>query len=106
MIKRMGPGESVLARGDEDGQKGHFGLAARDYAHSTAPNRRFADLVTQRVVKAMLAGEAPPYSDDELDAIAKHCNKREAAARKGERTMQKRVAAGALAGGICDTFPR
>jgi exoribonuclease-2 len=104
IIKLMGPGEYVLARGDEDGQKGHFGLAARDYAHSTAPNRRFADLVTQRVVKAMLAGEAPPYSDDELDAIAKHCNERESAARKVERTMQKRVAAVALAGSIGKSF--
>jgi VacB/RNase II family 3'-5' exoribonuclease len=104
IIKLMGPGEYVLARGDEDGQKGHFGLAARDYAHSTAPNRRFADLVTQRVVKAMLAGEPSPYTDDELEAIAKHCNERESAARKVERTMQKRVAAVALAGSIGKSF--
>jgi VacB/RNase II family 3'-5' exoribonuclease len=104
IIKLMGPGEYVLARGDEDEQTGHFGLAARDYAHSTAPNRRFADLVTQRVVKAMLAGEPAPYTDDELAAIAKHCNEREAAARKVERAMQKRVAAVALGGSVGKSF--
>jgi VacB/RNase II family 3'-5' exoribonuclease len=104
IIKLMGPGEYVLAKGDEDAQLGHFGLAAQDYAHSTAPNRRFADLVTQRVVKAMLANEPPPYSDDELAAIAAHCNERESAARKVERAMVKRVAAVALAGSIGKSF--
>jgi exoribonuclease-2 len=104
IIKLMGPGEYVLARGDEDDQKGHFGLAARDYAHSTAPNRRFADLVTQRVVKAMLVGEPAPYTDAELDAIAKHCNEREGAARKVERAMQKRVAAVALSESVGKNF--
>ena len=104
IIKLMGPGEYVLARGDEEDQQGHFGLAAQDYSHSTAPNRRFADLVTQRVVKAMLAEEAAPYSDDELEAIAKHCNERESAARKVERTMLKRVAAVALAGSVGKSF--
>jgi exoribonuclease R len=83
---------------------GHFGLATQDYAHSTAPNRRFADLVTQRVVKAWLAGEAPPYSDEELAAIAAHCNERESAARKVERAMVKRIAAVALAGSVGKTF--
>ena len=104
IIKLMGPGEYVLAKGDDDEPPGHFGLAAQDYAHSTAPNRRFADLVTQRMVKAMLAGEAAPYSDDELAAIAKHCNERESAARKVERAMQKRVAAVALARSVGKTF--
>ncbi len=66
IIKLMGPGEYVLAKGDEEEPLGHFGLATQDYAHSTAPNRRFPDLVTQRVVKAMLANEAPPYSDAKL----------------------------------------
>jgi len=94
----------VLARGDEAEPPGHFGLAAQDYAHSTAPNRRFADLVTQRVVKAMLKGEPAPYTDDELDAIAKHCNEREAAGRKVERAMLKRVAAVALAGSVGKSF--
>jgi exoribonuclease-2 len=104
IIKLMGPGEYVLAKGDEDEAQGHFGLATQDYAHSTAPNRRFADLVTQRVVKAMLAGEAPPYSDEELAAIATHCNERESAARKVERAMMKRVAAVALAGSVGKRF--
>ncbi|WP_353073772.1 RNB domain-containing ribonuclease [Tunturiibacter gelidoferens] len=104
IIKLMGPGEYVLAKGDEEEQQGHFGLAAQDYSHSTAPNRRFVDLVTQRVVKAMLAGEAAPYTDDELEAIAKHCNERESAARKVERAMLKRVAAVALAGSLGKSF--
>jgi VacB/RNase II family 3'-5' exoribonuclease len=104
VIKLMGPGEYVLARGGDDEQQGHFGLATQDYAHSTAPNRRFVDLVTQRVVKAMLANEPPPYTDDELAAIATHCNERESAARKVERAMVKRVAAVALAGSIGKSF--
>jgi exoribonuclease-2 len=104
IIKLMGPGEYVLARGDDEAPQGHFGLAAQDYTHSTAPNRRFPDLVTQRVVKAMLANEPPPYTDDELAAIATHCNERDSAARKVERAMVKRVAAVALAGSIGKTF--
>jgi exoribonuclease-2 len=104
IIKLMGPGEYVLAKGDEDEAQGHFGLATQDYAHSTAPNRRFADLVTQRVVRAMLAGEDPPYTDGELAAIAAHCNERESAARKVERAMLKRVEAVALAGSVGKTF--
>jgi exoribonuclease-2 len=104
IIKLMGPGEYVLSKGDGDEVQGHFGLATQDYAHSTAPNRRFADLVTQRVVKAMLAGETPPYTDEELAAIAAHCNERESAARKVERAMVKRIAAVALAGSIGKTF--
>jgi exoribonuclease-2 len=104
IIKLMGPGEYVLAKGGEDDQPGHFGLAALDYTHSTAPNRRFADLVTQRVLKAMLANVPAPYTDDELDSITQHLNERDAAARKVERAMQKRVAAVALAGDIGQTF--
>jgi exoribonuclease-2 len=104
IIKLMGAGEYVLSKGDEDEPQGHFGLAVQDYAHSTAPNRRFPDLVTQRVVTAMLANEPPPYSDAELAAIAAHCTERESAARKVERAMVKRVAAVALAGSIGKTF--
>lgn len=100
IIKLMGPGEYVLAEGDSSDQPGHFGLAALDYTHSTAPNRRFADLVTQRIVKAMLGGEPAPYSDDELATLAQHLNERDSAARKVERAMQKRLAAVALAGDI------
>ncbi len=104
IIKLMGPGEYVLAKGGDQEQPGHFGLAALDYTHSTAPNRRFADLVTQRVVKAMLANDVAPYSDDELATIAQHLNERDSAARKVERAMQKRVAAVALSGQIGHTF--
>src|SRR6202046_5559984 len=104
IIKLMGPGEYVVAKGGEADPPGHFGLAAQDYAHSTAPNRRFADLVTQRLVKAMLAKEPAPYTDDELATIAAHCNERESAARKVERAMLKRTAAVALAGSVGKTF--
>ena len=100
IIKLMGPGEYVLAAGGSDDQPGHFGLAALDYTHSTAPNRRFADLVVQRILKAMLANEPAPYTDDELSTIAQHLNERDSAARKVERAMQKRVAAVALSGDI------
>ncbi|GGA60775.1 ribonuclease II [Edaphobacter acidisoli] len=104
IIKLMGPGEYVLTPGDDPNPLGHFGLAAEDYTHSTAPNRRFPDLVTQRIVKAMLANQPPPYSDNELAAIAQQCNMQERAARKVERTMQKRVAAVALADRIGQVF--
>lgn len=104
IIKLMGPGEYVLTPGNDPNPMGHFGLAALDYAHSTAPNRRFADLVTQRIVKAMLANQPPPYSDTELAAIAQQCNLQERAARKVERAMQKRVAAVALADRIGQVF--
>ncbi len=104
IIKLMGRGEYVLSKGDDDSDQSHFGLAAHDYTHSTAPNRRFADLVTQRVVKAMLQNQPPPYTDDELSAIAQHCTQMEANAAKVERTMQKRIAAVALAGSVGNTF--
>ncbi len=93
VLKLMGPGEYMLLRPGGD-PEGHFGLAAHDYTHSTAPNRRFADLVTQRLLKS-IAG-APPYTDDELAAIARNCTLREDAARKVERDMNKRLAALAL----------
>jgi VacB/RNase II family 3'-5' exoribonuclease len=103
VIKLMGPGEYVLARsGSED--PGHFALAVHDYTHSTAPNRRFADLVTQRLVKAVLAKRAAPYADGELDAIANNCTEKEDAARKVERKMGKRIAAVALHSRIGQTF--
>jgi VacB/RNase II family 3'-5' exoribonuclease len=104
VIKLMGPGEYILAKGTDPDSPGHFGLAALDYTHSTAPNRRFADLVTQRLVKAMLIKAPPPYTDDELEFVAAHCTEREKAARKVERAMQKRVAAVALAGSVGKSF--
>jgi VacB/RNase II family 3'-5' exoribonuclease len=103
VIKLMGPGEYVLER-PGDPEQGHFGLAVQDYTHSTAPNRRFADLVTQRLVKAVLAAAAVPYSDDELSAIAHNCTVKEDAARKVERDMEKRIAAVAMSSRIGETF--
>ena len=72
---------------------GHFGLAVRDYAHSTAPNRRYPDLIAHRLVKAVLAGQPAPYSAAELQALAEHCNRQESAARKVERSLRKSEAA-------------
>jgi hypothetical protein len=72
---------------------GHFGLAVRDYAHSTAPNRRYPDLVTQRLLKAALSGKRSPYSVRELDAIASHCSGREESIKKIERQVEKSAAA-------------
>jgi VacB/RNase II family 3'-5' exoribonuclease len=103
VLKLMGPGEYVLVRpGDPD--PGHFALAAHDYTHSTAPNRRFADLVTQRLVKAVLAQIPAPYTDDRLDAVARHCTQREDAARKVQRDMNKRVSAVALGHRVGQSF--
>ena len=101
VLKLMGSGEYVLVR-DGDEAPSHFGLAAHDYTHSTAPNRRFADLVTQRLLKAI--GGKAPYADDELDAIAQNCTLKENAARKVQRDMIKRVAALALASRLGQTF--
>lgn len=103
VIKLMGPGQYLLMRADDD-PTGHFGLAARDYTHSTAPNRRFPDIVTQRVLHAMMRNEPAPYSDDELTAIAAHCNVADKELRKIERRMQKRVAAVAMADRIGQVF--
>lgn len=103
VLKLMGPGEYVAARPGAEAE-GHFGLAAHDYTHSTAPNRRFADLVTQRLLKAELAGAGTPYTDDELTAIARNCTLKEDAARKVQRDMSKRIAAVALAGRVGQSF--
>ena len=103
MIKLIGPGEYVLER-PGDPEQGHFGLAVQDYTHSTAPNRRFADIVTQRLIKTHLAGKPAPYSDDELAAIASNCTLKEDAARKVEREMSKRLAAVAMSSRIGETF--
>jgi exoribonuclease-2 len=103
VIKLMGPGEYVLER-PGDPEQGHFGLAVQDYTHSTAPNRRFADLVTQRLIKAVLASQPAPYSDDQLAAIALNCTAKEDAARKVEREMSKRIAAVAMSSRIGEAF--
>ena len=103
VVKLLGPGEYVVQRPDAP-ELGHFGLAVENYAHSTAPNRRYPDLVTQRLLKACTAGAAPAYSDDELAQIAAHCTDRENAARKVERTMRKVAAAELLSSRIGETF--
>jgi VacB/RNase II family 3'-5' exoribonuclease len=104
VIKLMGPGEYVLVKPNEV-SPGHFGLAVQDYTHSTAPNRRFPDMVTQRLMKALLAKASPPYSEDDLNAIATHCTLMEDNARKVERDMQKRIAAVVLHPRIGQSFP-
>jgi len=104
VVKLMGPGEYVLERAGDAGT-GHFALAVHDYTHSTAPNRRFADLVTQRLVKSAISKQPAPYTDAELEQIARNCTMREDAARKVERAMQKRVAAVAMQPRIGEVFP-
>jgi VacB/RNase II family 3'-5' exoribonuclease len=103
VIKLIGPGEYVLERPGET-VPGHFGLAVHDYMHSTAPNRRFADVVTQRLIKAVLAGKSNPYSDNELSAIAVNCTEKGDAARKVQRDISKRLAAVAMQNRIGATF--
>jgi VacB/RNase II family 3'-5' exoribonuclease len=103
IVKLIGAGEYVVQKPHEIGE-GHFGLAVRDYTHSTAPNRRFPDLIVQRMVKSALRGEKPPYTDEELAEIAGQCNERESAARKVERKMRKVIAASIMQTRIGETF--
>ena len=103
VVKLMGPGEYALEQ-PGGAHTGHFGLAVQDYTHSTAPNRRFADVVTQRLIKAMLAGQGNPYSDDELTAVAANCTQKEDAAKKVEREMSKHLAAVAMQNRIGEVF--
>jgi len=104
VIKLLGPGEYILVKPNQP-SPGHFGLAVQDYTHSTAPNRRFPDVVTQRLLKAQLTRSASPYSEDTLNAIAQRCTEMEDAARKVEREMEKRIAAVALHPHIGQTYP-
>jgi exoribonuclease-2 len=103
VVKLLGSGEYAL---QVPGQvpEGHFGLAVRDYTHSTAPNRRFPDLVAQRLVKAALAGTPPPYATEALTALALHCTTQEDNAEKVERQMRKSAAALLLAGRTGEWF--
>jgi exoribonuclease-2 len=105
VVKLLGPGVYVLERrlGDRR-DAGHFGLAVADYVHSTAPNRRFADLVTQRMLRAAETRSGPPYTDEELTAIAQRCTERGDAARKVERTMRKVAGASLLSDRIGESF--
>lgn len=103
VIKLLGPGEYVMEKAGEK-PEGHFSLAVQDYTHSTAPNRRYADLVTQRLLKAMMNAAPAPYSDDELAAVASRCTMMEDAQRKVTREMQKRIAAVAMSGHVGQTY--
>ncbi|HVY56053.1 MAG TPA: RNB domain-containing ribonuclease, partial [Thermodesulfobacteriota bacterium] len=103
VIKMIGSGEYVAQLRGEDAP-GHFGLAVTDYSHSTAPNRRYPDLITQRLLKAAIAGRPSPYEDDELLDLAKHCTEQEDAAKKVERQIRKSAAAILLESRIGEKF--
>lgn len=103
IIKLLGRGEYVLKLpGDE--APGHFGLAVHNYSHTTAPNRRYPDLITQRLLKAAIAGKKNPYSTSELDALARHCTEKEDDANKVERLVRKCAAATLLTSRIGQKF--
>jgi exoribonuclease II len=118
VVKLLGSGEYAAAPATGSGAAGtadtsgasgtsglgHFGLAVNDYAHSTAPNRRFSDLVTQRLLKAAIAGNAPPYSAEQLSEIARHCTLQEDNASKVERQVLKAAGAWLLQGRIGEIF--
>jgi VacB/RNase II family 3'-5' exoribonuclease len=103
VIKLMGAGE-YIAELPGDNAPGHFGLAVRDYTHSTAPNRRYTDLITQRLLKAAISGSPLPYTNDELETLAKHCTEEEDAANKVERQVGKSAAAMLLEHRIGEQF--
>ena len=103
VVKLLGAGE-YIAEPPDGNAPGHFGLAVRDYAHSTAPNRRYPDLLTQRLLKAALEGKPAPYGKDELDVLAAHCTEAEDAANKVERQVGKSAAALLLQSRIGEQF--
>ncbi len=103
VVKLLGSGEYVVEV-PGGSVAGHFGLAVRDYTHSTAPNRRFPDLITQRLLKAAVAGASQPYENDELAALARHCTEAEDAAKKVERQVTKSAAALLLESRIGERF--
>jgi exoribonuclease R len=105
IVKLLGPGVYALERrGESNADAGHFGLAVADYVHSTAPNRRFADLVTQRMLFAVQMQMAQPYTDPQLEEIAARCTERADAARKVERTVRKIAGAAMMADRVGDSF--
>ncbi len=103
VVKLLGRGEYDVEYPGKRGE-GHFGLAVRDYTHSTAPNRRFPDLIAQRLIKAALAGDRPPYDGPELAALGRHCTEQEDNAAKVERLVRKSAAALLLGSRIGERF--
>jgi len=103
IIKLLGNGEYVVEYPGDD-PLGHFGLALKDYTHSTAPNRRFPDLITQRMIRSVEDNTAPPYAPEELEKLALACTKKEDAAEKVERKMKKSAAIVLLSSKINQTF--
>ena len=103
IVKLLGAGEYVVQLPGQ-ASAGHFGLAVQKYSHSTAPNRRFPDLITQRLLKAALASTPMPYNPAELASLATHCTDQEDAAKKVERQVRKSAAAQFLSGRIGETF--
>jgi hypothetical protein len=103
VVKLLGAGEYVLKLPGQPAE-GHFGLAVSDYTHATAPNRRFPDVITQRLLKAALAAQPAPYSADELRTLATHCTLQEGNANKVERLVRKSAAALLLQSRIGQSF--
>ncbi|MFN8553289.1 MAG: RNB domain-containing ribonuclease [Candidatus Obscuribacterales bacterium] len=103
IVKLLGPGEYVVVKSGE-AHEGHFGLAVQDYTHSTAPNRRYPDIVTQRLLKSVIDKKPEIYSQSELEDIAAHCTQMASAANRVERFMRKAAAAVLLSDKIGQTF--
>ncbi|PKN72386.1 MAG: ribonuclease II [Candidatus Cloacimonetes bacterium HGW-Cloacimonetes-3] len=103
VIKLLGGGDYTIEL-PGDNAEGHFGLAVKDYTHSTAPNRRYPDLITHRLVKAALSGQPVPYNNAELEELARHCTLTENTVKKVERQVDKSAAALLLQSRIGDVF--
>jgi len=104
IIKLLGPGEYVAELPGDNHTPGHFGLAVRDYTHSTAPNRRYPDLITQRLLKSAINQQTPPYTASNLETLAKHCTEAEDVAKKVERQVEKSAAIMLLESRIGEQF--
>jgi exoribonuclease-2 len=103
VLKLLGAGEYVVETPGSEPQ-GHFGLAVKHYAHSTAPNRRYPDLITHRLLKSAMAGETIPYSTEQLETIARHCTLKEDDAKKVERQVEKSASAMLMESRIGEEF--